>query len=234
MGGLSWSLNTVSDFVIDYSSWRRLFCNICTEVEYYGVGACTATTVPDGIFISVGGGIGKYCGIDGDVLSALFERAKTDSDHVGAASGQCRRAHPSMNGGRGIYKHSDGDVPIAMHSAVLEDQVANNHTEASVGAAGSAAEVEQKASLTRPAHGCAKDESKLHVLSWNAAGMSEDALSNILVLLAARESEWDVVLIQEGPKCEEEEVSELEDGHLWFSLSYSWTTAPPPIGYLTC
>ena len=60
------------------------------------------------------------------------------------------------------------------------------------------------------------DDNKLRILSWNAAGMSEDSVGFVLDMLSATTSSWDAVLIQEGPKRDEEELHELIGGHLWF------------------
>ena len=46
--------------------------------------------------------------------------------------------------------------------------------------------------------------------------MSDESLRNMLVLLDAAVDDWDVVMVQEGPKRELEELSELDGGHYWY------------------
>ena len=55
----------------------------------------------------------------------------------------------------------------------------------------------------------------LRVLSWNANGMSNDGVQDMLTMLTSR-GDWDVVLLQEGPKSDDESLEELEGGHLFF------------------
>ena len=91
-------------------------------------------------------------------------------------------------GGRGAYSHVDGDF----HRLHLGVEMQTNSAESM------------------------KDGRKhsLRLLSWNASGMSEDGVQDMLTMLNAR-GEWDVLLRQEGPKAHEDTLEELEGGHLF-------------------
>ena len=56
----------------------------------------------------------------------------------------------------------------------------------------------------------------MHILSWNASGMSYDSFESMLDILRYESVPWDVLLIPEGPKQDESTVQELTDGSLWF------------------
>lgn len=46
--------------------------------------------------------------------------------------------------------------------------------------------------------------------------MSGESLAHMLTLLEVSSSDWDAVLVQEGPNKNAEERTELEGGHLWY------------------
>ena len=58
---------------------------------------------------------------------------------------------------------------------------------------------------------------KLTVYTYNAAGMGNEAVADLLSMLSLGcNAKWDVVLVQEGPGEENNISLELDGGHLWF------------------
>ena len=61
------------------------------------------------------------------------------------------------------------------------------------------------------------DEDSFRTLTYNAAGMNDEDISDALELLwADMHDQWDIILFQEGPKSEDETLRELVGGHLWY------------------
>ena len=104
--------------------------------------------------------------------------------------GREKRLRVSVGGGTGNLRSVDGDVPAAILNREKISESVEKQT--------------------------VDNHTYLRIMSWNAAGMKDESLRNLLDLLAAKGQDWDVVLVQEGPKRDAEELNECLGGHLWF------------------
>lgn len=195
-----------------------------------------------------GGGRGKHCETDRDLPIAAAPRKNRDQGFAafakGFGHGEPRGSGQDIGrlgtgGGRGSYNNADGDVPAGiLHNRSAKTGAAGPcqssiPDQLSVQARRSAKSTGGGRGIYDNLHGdvpvsirhntyaaaAVSGQSRLRILSWNAAGMTVDSVETLLTLLEDCGETWDAVLIQEGPKRETEELNELDGGHLWYVAS---------------
>ena len=176
---------------------------------------------------SHGGGRGSYAGADGDMPVCMqFARTTAEghgsiNDKVVASTLHFPVASMGLGGGRGKLASADGDLPVCLLPVASVSENGVRIVSTTPPSAIEECAVDSVTPTGVMLDGCdggytCSGKFELNIITWNAAGMDVNGLGDLIDLLEICGCAWDALLIQEGPRQEEESLSEILGGHLWY------------------